>query len=134
LTPERYYEKLCDYSDQVLSDSRWKSESDDLGLYIFGMVSYGYALALGRFVLMLDIDVINRGTSRWFSEKTGLEASRVDSLISIASVAAFNSERYPVENQLIGLGHRFIGEADSRKIVDTVYDSIQNQRGSKGDQ
>jgi hypothetical protein len=58
--------KVGELVDAVRTDSRW--QQDDLSVTILGMISYGYALALGRLVRFLDMPHIDAAVHKCLTD------------------------------------------------------------------
>jgi hypothetical protein len=128
VTPEHLYKSAAELSDRVLADPRWQEEHDDLGVSVFGMLLYGFALAKGRIVMMLDIEDINTAVTRCLIERAGVAAKWAGGLVEDASRSAFDKAYHPGQHELIGVGHSYWSVDDLEKVVDNVFSNIQSVR------
>jgi hypothetical protein len=90
MTPEALFDKLAALADRVVTDKRWQDQNDDLGVSVFRMLLYGYALAVGRMVMMLDIEDINAAVTRCLVERVGVAAKWGGGLVESAARSAFD--------------------------------------------
>jgi len=128
MTPEVLFETLAALADRVVADKRWQDQNDDLGVSVFGMLLYGYALAVGRMVMMLDIEDINATVTRRLVERVGVAAMWCGGLVEDAARSAFDEQRHPGQHELIGVGHQYMGENNLDKLVGNVFANIKAVR------
>ena len=74
VTTDALTQRLSELADRILADSRWESQRDDLGISVLGMLLYGYALAVGRSVMFLDMEDIDAAVLRCLTERAGIAA------------------------------------------------------------
>jgi len=128
MTPGRLFDKLAALADRVVTDKRWQGQKDDLGVSVFGMLLYGYALAVGRMVMMLSIEDINAAVTRCLIERVGVAAKWGDGLVESAARSAFDQQYHPGQHELIGVGHQYMGEVEVGKLVDNVFANVESIR------
>lgn len=128
MTGDALAERVGELADRVLADPRWDNERDDLGVSVLGMILYGFALALGRFVLCLDVEDIDAAVLRCMTERVGAAAKWSAGLVADANASAFNEDHHPGQFELIGVGHSYFGVEDQTAIVDNVFANIRSFR------
>jgi hypothetical protein len=114
----------------VLADSRW--EQDDLSVSVLGMLLYGFALAMGRIVMFLDMEDIDAAVLRCMTERVGAAAKWSGGLVTEANASAFDKAHHAGHHELIGVGHSYFGVKDQAVIVDNVFANIQSVRQRMG--
>jgi hypothetical protein len=124
--------RVCELADQVLGDPRWEGERDDLGVSVLGMLLYGYALAVGRLVMFLDMEDIDAAVLRCLTERAGVAAKWGGGLVVEANASAFDKARHPGHHELIGVGHSYFGVEDHVAVVDNVFSNIESVRRRAG--
>src|SRR5256885_12397018 len=82
--------KVGELLDAVRADSRW--QQDDLSVAILGMISYGYALAIGRLVMFLDMPDIDAAVHKCLTENVGAAAKWSGGVGADANAAALYKE------------------------------------------
>ena len=128
MTPEALFSKVSALADRVVADNRWQDQNDDLGVSVLGMLLYGYALAIGRSIMLLDIEDINAVVIRCLVERVGVAAKWSGGLVDDAARSAFYQQYHPGQHELIGVGHQYMGEGSGRKLVDNVFTNIESVR------
>lgn len=128
MTQDHLYKAISEIVDLVIKDPRWIIESDDLGVSVLGMLLYGYSLAVGRMVMMLDIEDIDAVLRRCMVERVGAASKWVSGLVSEANKSAFDEAYHPGQYELIGVGHQYFGVSDHAMIVDNIFANIQAMR------
>jgi hypothetical protein len=125
MNAERLYERVSEVAALVVADSRWRACSDDLGVSVMGMLLYGYALAIGRFVMLLDLSDINNVVARVVSDHTGSAEEWTKGMVQAAAAAAFDEQVHPGHFELIGVGHQYMTSAPGTKaIVENIFANI----------
>lgn len=127
MTPDQLYESVAHLVERVLGDPRWATECDDLGIEVLGMLLYGFALATGRSLLLLDIEEIDDVVTRCLVEQVGVAAKWSGGLVAAASRSAFDQTHHPAYFELIGVGHGYLC-AEHIKVVDNIYANIARMR------
>ena len=124
--------KVGELVDAVRADSRW--QQDDLSVAILGMISYGYALAIGRLVMFLDMPDINAAVLKCLTENVRAAAKWSGGLVADANASAFNKAHHPGNHELIGVGHSYFGVEDRSAVVNNVFANIASyrQRATRG--
>ena len=128
MTPEALFNTLAALADRVVADPRWQNEKDDLGVSVLGMLLYGYGLATGRMIMMLDIEDIDAAVNRCLVERVGVAAKWGGGLVEKAARSAFDKEYHPGQHELIGVGHQYMGEGKVGKLVSNVFANIESVR------
>ena len=123
---EALAEKVGELMDAVRADPRW--QQDDLSVSILGMLSYGYALMIGRAVMLLDKPDNDAAVLRCLTQNVGAAAKWSSGLVGEASASAFDREYHPAQHRLIGIGHSYVGVADRSAVVDNVFANIASCR------
>jgi hypothetical protein len=128
VTREALFERLAELADRVLADPRWENARDDLGVAVFGMLLYGFAVAIGRIVMLLDMEDIDAAVLRCLTQRAGVAAKWGGGLVAEAHASAFDKDHHPGHYELIGVGHSYFGVEDQAAIVDNVFANIQSVR------
>ena len=128
MTPQALFDKLAALADRVVADERWQDENDDLGVAVLGMLLYGYALAVGRSVLMLDQEDIHAAVTRCLVERVGVAAKWAGGLVEDAARSALDRQYHPGQHELIGVGHQYLAEGKAGKLVGNVFANIESVR------
>ena len=128
MTPEALFDKITALTDRIVADKRWQDQNDDLGVSVFGMLLYGYALGVGRSIMMLDIEAINTVVTRCLIEKVGVAPKWGGGLVEDAARSAFDQQYHPGQHELIGVGHQYMGEGKVGKLVENVFANIESVR------
>jgi hypothetical protein len=128
MTPEKLFETLTVLTNSVITDARWPQEKDDLGVSVLGMLLYGYGLAVGRMVMMLEIEDINAAVQRCLVERVGAAEKWSGGLVAAAATSAVDPTYHPGYTSLIEAGHDYMGEPNVSAMVDHVFANIQHLR------
>jgi hypothetical protein len=128
VTTDALTERVGELADRVLADPRWKDERDDLGVAVLGMLLYGFALATGRLVMLLDMEDIDAALLRCLTERVGAAAKWSGGLVAEARASAFDKTHHPGNHELIGVGHSYFGEEDQAAVVENVFANIRSVR------
>lgn len=128
MTPDQLFETLAALTDGVMTDARWQSEKDDLGVSVLGMLLYGYGLAVGRMVMMLEIEDIGAAVRRCLVERVGTAEKWTGGLVEAAAYSSFDPTYHPGYTSLIEAGHDYMGETNIKALVDNVFANIQHLR------
>lgn len=119
MNQETLYKKLAEVADKVVASPNWVQ--DDIGVEVFGYIIYGYALALGRFTMALDVEEIDKAVLRCLVENIGAAQLWSSGLVDAANLSAFDPENSPVEYELVGIGHSYCFEtADEKTILENL--------------
>jgi hypothetical protein len=132
MTEEALFDKLAALADRVVADDRWQKQKDDLGVSVLGMLIYGYALGVGRLIMMLDIEDINAAVTRCLVERVGAAPKWSGGLVEDAARSAFDKEYHPGQHELIGVGHQYMSEGKAGKLVGNVFANIESVRARAG--
>ena len=128
MTQKNMFENLTALADHVVADERWQDQNDDLGVSVFGMLLYGYALATGRLIMLLDIEDINTAVTRCLLERVGVAAKWGSGLVEEAAKSAFDQAYHIGNYELIEVGHQYMGEAKLDELVGNVFVNIESVR------
>lgn len=128
MTPEYLYTEVARLADGVLADARWAEQRDDLGVSILGMILYGFALAKGRLVMLLDIEDIDATVARVITDRVGAAQKWTSGLVAVASASAFDQQGHPGEFELIGVGHSYFGVSNQAAVIDNVFANLESFR------
>jgi hypothetical protein len=126
MTREALTDRIGELADAVLADGRWVQ--DDLSVSVLGMLLYGFALATGRIVMLLDMEDIDAAVLRCMTERVGAAAKWSAGLVEDANASAFDKAHHPGQHELIGIGHSYFGFEDVAALVDNVFANIQSVR------
>lgn len=122
---EQLTQDVSELARTVVSDPRWRAQNDDFGVSVLGMILYGYALAKGRTVMMLDIEDIDAATFTCVKQCAGSADSWTLGLIAEASRSAFDPAHHAANHQLVGVGHSYYGVDDRPSVVDNVFANLE---------
>jgi hypothetical protein len=126
MTQDALTKKLGELAKLVIADPRW--QQGDLSVAILGMLLYGYGLAVGRMIMFLDMPDIDAAVLRCLTEYVGAAAKWSGGLVAEANASAFDEAHHPGHNELIGVGHTYMGVSDQAAIMDNVFTNIQRFR------
>ena len=129
MTPEKLEATIASVARAVVTDPRWRTNNDDLGVSVLGMLLYGYALGVGRLVMMLDTTDIDQAVTNVVMTHVGSAEKWTTGLLAEASRAAFDKSYHPTYFQLIGAGHQyFTANPDLETIVTNVFANVGSVR------
>ena len=126
MTRDALTHRVGELADAVLADPRW--EQDDLSVSVLGMLLYGFALAIGRVVMFLDMEDIDTAVLRCLTERVGAATKWSSGLVAEANASAFDQAHHPGHHELIGVGHSYFGVEDRASLVDNVFANIESVR------
>ncbi|MBL9187418.1 MAG: hypothetical protein JNK23_08080 [Opitutaceae bacterium] len=113
-------------ADAVLSDARW--QRDDLGVSVLGMLLYGFALAKGRIVMLLDLEDINAAVLHVMTTRIGAASKWSSGMIEDADRSALDAAYHPGQHELISAGQSYLGIQERAAILDNVFANIRSVR------
>jgi hypothetical protein len=125
VTPGRLFEKLSPLAMGVVDDPRWQAEKDDLGVTVFGMILYGYGLAIASIIMVLERDDINTAVTRCIVDAVGAAPKWSSGLVEEAARSALDTEHNPGAADLISTGWQYIAEPTISTLVDNVFANIR---------
>jgi hypothetical protein len=129
MTSEKLAETVGKIASAVVEDPRWQANQDDLGVSVLGMLLYGYALAVGRVVMLLDVDQIDEAVVNAVMTHIGSAEKWTRGMVAAAARAAFDKSYHVGHYELIGVGHQyFIAAATTPDVVDNVFANIASVR------
>lgn len=126
MTRDALAAKVGELADAVLADARWGR--DDLSVAVLAMLLYGFALATGRIVMVLEAEDIDAAMLQVLRDRIGAAAKWSGGLIDDARRSAFDKAHHPGQHELIGVGHQYFGVQDRASVVDNVFANIQSVR------
>jgi hypothetical protein len=126
MTQDALAERIGELADAVLADPRW--QRDDLNVSVLGMLLYGYALAIGRLALFLDMEDIIAAVIRCLIERVGAAGKWTGGLVASANASAFDKAHHPGHHALIGIGHSYYPVQDRAAILDNVFANFASVR------
>jgi hypothetical protein len=126
MTQDALTDQLNQLAEAVKSDPRWVQ--DDISITVFGMLLYGYALAIGRFVMLLEIKDIDTAVYRTLTGNLNVASKWCYGLVADANASAFNKIHHPGNHELIGVGHSYFGVHNQPAIIDNVFGNITKIR------
>jgi hypothetical protein len=130
MTQDDLTEQVDQLAHAVVSDPRW--QDDTLGVAVLGMLLYGYAMAVGRMVMLLNVDDIDAAVVRSMTGAVGAAEKWSAGLVAEANASAFDKSHHPGNFDLIGVGHSYFGEDDQAVVVDNVFANIASARRRRG--
>jgi hypothetical protein len=92
------------------------------------MLIYGYAMAIGRMVMLLNVEDIDAAVVRSLTSPVGAAKRWSTGLVAEANASAFDESHHPGNFELIGVGHSYFGEDDKALVVDNVFANIASAR------
>lgn len=128
MTPDNLLQILTNLTHQVIQDSRWHHEHDDLGVTVFGFILYGYGLSTGRMALFLDLEDIHMTIKQCLTTNLGTAEKWTDGLIEAAAQSAFNPMYHPGHHELIEVGQQYMGETNLDLLTNNIFENIKNIR------
>ena len=117
-------DRVSTLAASIAADPRWEGEKDDLGDAILGMLLYGYALALGRLVMLLDEEQIKESVVLSLVATVGAARRWSEGLAADAARSAFDKHHHPGNYQLVGVGHSYHGVTDQAVIINNAFQNI----------
>jgi len=130
MTPEALNETVAKVAKHVVADPRWRNEADDLGVSILGMILYGYALATGRMIMMLEVEDIDRSVLLAITGSVGSAEKWASGLVAEANRSSLDPSYHPGQCELVGVGHSYIGNEDLDAITDNIFANIRQVRSN----
>ncbi len=128
MTPEALFQTLTPLADAVITDPQWSEQGDELGLSVFGMILYGYGLAVGRLAMLLDMGDIDAAVERCLCERIKVPVLWAQGLIAEAGRCALDPSYHPGQAELIDVGYDYLGETDLSLLVENVLANIRSVR------
>lgn len=128
MTPEALYDALVQLVDSIQSDPRWELEKDTFGVTVLGMILYGYALALGRIVMLLDLDDIDATLIKALVDRKMVATKWGTGMVAEARASSFDKSYHPGQFALIGVGHSYLGADNPSLILDNIFANLQAYR------
>lgn len=125
---QNLYETAVGLAERVVTDPRWQQEKDELGVNVFGMLLYGYVLAVGRVVMILELDDIDAVVEQCLVRRVGAAPKWSNGMVAEAKLSAFNQAHHPVHYELIGLGHSYLTVEDQAVVVENIFANIASIR------
>lgn len=116
---EELTQKVGQLASAVVTDRRWNNGT--LEVSVLGMLLYGYALAVGRVVMFLEIEDIEAALLRTMTGTVGSAEKWSTGLVTEASKSAFDPAYHPGQHELIGVGHSYLGAKDQATIVENIF-------------
>src|SRR4051812_19199434 len=107
MTPEKLAETVGKIASEVVRDPRWETNRDDLGVSVLGMLLYGYALAVGRLVMLLDVDQIDGAVVNAVMTHIDSAEKWTRGMVADAARSAFDKTYHVGHYELIGVGHQY---------------------------
>jgi hypothetical protein len=119
MTRDELTKKVSQIASAVVMDRRWNNQT--LKVSILGMLLYGYALAVGRIVMLLDLEDIEAAVLQAMTGTVGSAEKWSAELVADASKSAFDKAHHPGQHELIGVGHSYLGAKDQAMIVENIF-------------
>lgn len=116
---EELTQKVGQLASAVVADKRWNNQT--LEVSVLGMLLYGYALAVGRVVMFLDLEDIEAAVLRTMTGTVGSAEKWSAGLVADASRSAFDKAHHPGQHELIGVGHSYLGAKDQTVMVENIF-------------
>jgi hypothetical protein len=126
MTRETLTDKLGELAAVVRADPRWAQ--DDLSVSILGMLLFGFGLAVGRSVMLLEVEDIEAAVLKCLVEHVGAAEKWSSGLVTEATAAAFNKAHHLGHHSLIGIGHSYFGVTDQKAVVDNIFLNVASFR------
>jgi hypothetical protein len=96
------------------------------------MLLYGFALATGRIVMLLDMEDIDAAVLRCMTERVGAAAKWSGGLVAEANASAFDKAHHAGHHELIGVGHSYFGVENRAALLDNVFANFASVRRRAG--
>ncbi len=128
MTPDALFQILTPLADAVIADPQWSEQGDELGLSVFGMILYGYGLAVGRLAMLLDMAEIDAAVERCLCERLAVPVPWAQGLVAEAGRSALDPSYHPGQAQLIDVGYDYLRERDLSVLVENVLANIGSVR------
>ncbi|TDU81581.1 hypothetical protein EI77_00891 [Prosthecobacter fusiformis] len=119
MTRDELTKKVSQIASAVVMDRRWNNQA--LEVSILGMLLYGYALAVGRIVMLLELEDIEAAVLQTMIRTVGSAEKWSAGLVADASKSAFDKAHHPGQHELIGVGHSYFGAKDQAVIVENIF-------------
>lgn len=128
MTRDELCRQINELTQQVVDDPRWEDQHDDLGVSVLGMILFGFSLAKGRIVMILEMEDINAAVFESLTTVVGAASKWSNGLIEEANASAFDESHHAGHFQLIGVGHSYLSVDDQAAIVDNIFQNLQSIR------
>lgn len=125
---QNLYAAVVGLTEKVVNDPRWAAAKDEIGLNVLGMLLYGYALTVGRVVMVLEIEDVDDVVEKCLVRRVGTGPQWSKGLVAEAKLSAFNPARHLIHYELIGVGQSYASIQDAATIVDNVFANIASIR------
>lgn len=112
----------------VDSDPRWQLE-DELLCQVFGLTMYGYVFGIGRVRYFMDVEDIHELATDQLI-RLGVGAKYAEGMIQAAHNEFMQEGNTSLFNQLIGVGHSYIGSEDLAELANSVFQNTEQIRKS----
>jgi hypothetical protein len=94
------------------------------------MILYGYSLAVGRLVMLLEMEEIAEAVVVSLVSPVGAARKWSEGLVAEAALSAFDRGHSPTNFELVGVGHSYYGASASLdELVANVFANINAHRG-----
>jgi len=130
MTQDQLTAQVDELARAVVSDPRWRNNTLDVA--VLGMLLYGYAMAMGRMAMLLNVEDIDASVVRSLTGPVGAANKWSAGLVAEANASALDKSYHPGNFDLIGVGHSYFGESDQALIVDNVFANIASARRRAG--
>jgi hypothetical protein len=117
---------------QVLADTRWKDQHDDLGVEVFAALLYGFGLNVAAHRMFVGTDDVGASVTHVLTEQAGVPSRWADGFVRSAWSAIASRDRHYRHHALIqaGMGYFLLGSTPHwPAIVDDVFAQISQVRG-----
>lgn len=125
---QNLYAAVVGLTEKVVNDPRWAAEKDEIGLNVLGMLLYGYAVTVGRVMMVLEIEDVDDVVEKCLVRRVGTGPQWSKGLVAEAKLSAFNPARHLIHYELIGVGQSYATVHQVATVVDNVFANIASIR------
>lgn len=125
---QNLYAVAVGLTERVVTDPRWQKENDEIGLNVFGMLLYGFAMGVGRLVMILEMEDVDSVVELCLTRRVGVNPKWSSGMVAEAKRSAFNQEHHLIHYELISIGHSYGSIQDQAAVVDNVFANIASIR------
>lgn len=114
------------FIESVMNHPKWSLE-DELMIQVLGFTLYGYLFGVGRLILFMDVEEINKvALTKLTSMGVGLKYT--EGLIEAAHNAFTDGNDQSSYSQLVGIGHSHFASEDLAVCIESIINNTEALR------
>ena len=119
---EKLKSKTVEFVNSVTADSRWDLQNE-LMVQVLGFTLYGYAFGIGRLILFMDAEEINKIIENELTG-IGIGLKYAQGLVEAAH-GTFIKEEESINSQLVEVGHSNFAAEDISECVESIFENTE---------